>query len=151
VKRTSIAQNRGINQKMSRKKKTDLEKIREQLDREILWLISATVYRLVQKANVSEDNPLEKKLSIYILEYLKVLCLITNLFKSNFLLNVNADVPSFVTELAKKAVEGMDVEELVSEVKEMLEKGISKRKTMRKPPGEPEYISFMTDDKWKRF
>jgi DNA-binding HxlR family transcriptional regulator len=64
---------------------------------------------------------------------------------------VNADVPSFVTELAKKAVEGMDVEELVSEVKEMLEKGIIKRKTMRKPPGEPEYISFTTDDKWKRF
>jgi hypothetical protein len=51
---------------MSRKKKTDLEKIREQLDREILSLINATVYRLVQKANVSEDNPLEKKLSIYL-------------------------------------------------------------------------------------
>jgi len=147
-------QNRGINQKMSKKKKTDLEKIREQLDMEILWFISATVYRLVQKANVSEDNPLEKKLSIYILEYLKVLCLITNLFKSNFLLNVNADVPSFVTELAKKAVEGMDVEELVSEVKEMLEKGISKRKTTKKTREEPDYISFTSfaaDNKWKRF
>jgi hypothetical protein len=45
---------------MSRKKKTDPRKIREQLDMEILWLISAIVYRLVQKANVSEDNSLEK-------------------------------------------------------------------------------------------
>jgi hypothetical protein len=139
---------------MSRKKKTDLRKIEEQLDMEILMLTSAIESKMVEKANVREDKPFENKVGLYIYEYLKVLDLITELFKSNFRKNVGIDVPSFIKEWAKKIVEGKDIEEVASEVKEMVEKGISKRKTTKKTREEPDYISFTSfaaDNKWKRF
>jgi len=135
---------------MSRKKKTDLEKIREQLDQEIVELMNELVYRIVQKASLG-DEPFENKGRIFICEYLIILDLITKLFKANFQANMDINVPDVVKEWARKIVEGKNLEEFASEVKEMLEKGIIKRKTTRKTPGEPEYISFTTDDKWKRF
>jgi len=142
---------------MSRKKKTDLRKIEEQLDMEILMLTSEIESKMVEKANVREDKPFENKVGLYIYEYLKVLDLITELFKSNFRKNVGIDVPSFIKEWAKKIVEGKDIEEVASEVKEMVEKGISKSMhacTTRKTREEPDYISFTSfaaDNKWKRF
>jgi hypothetical protein len=135
---------------MSRKKKTDLEKIREQLDQEIVELMNALVYRIVQKASLG-DETFENKARIYICEYLIILDLITKLFRANFQANMDINVPDVVKEWARKIVEGKNLEEFASEVKEMFEKGIIKRKTTRKTPGEPEYISFTTDDKWKRF
>ena len=112
--------------------------------------MNALVYRIVQKASLG-DEPFENKARIFICEYLIILDLITKLFKANFQANMDINVPDVVKEWARKIVEGKNLEEFASEVKEMLEKGIIKRKTTRKTPGEPEYISFTTDDKWKRF
>ena len=139
---------------MPRKKKISPEEIEEQLDREILDLINVLVYRMVQKAYVREGESLENRAIHFIFEYLVALHLITKLFGLSFEVNMGIRVPDVLKEWAKKIVEGKDVNELIDEMKELLEDWISQGKTTRKAPREPEYISFTsftTDDKWKRF